>query len=325
MIELIGEEAKQDAENLAHCKKERKENNKNLDEKNNEMRRLDSEITELDATINNPKTGLKAQIADTEDSLNANHESQVTETADRKEANVAYQQDIKNLVSAEALLQNAIKVLKGYYDRFESLLQTKTREDPDAPETWGEYKGQSESGGNKAINMLEFILKENQNEEKQAHADEEKAQAEYEDSMKALKDEQAKQEDTLVKLQKELAESEETLNDREKDLKATTKDRDGIEAYLAEIKPGCDFITKNFDLREANRKEEKSSLKLARDSLKGSPAYTEAVRLADEEKLGKCKDKCVKDENHVNCKACLADVTVPGYCAGHKDDKVPGC
>ena len=44
--------------------------------------------------------------------LEENHASQKTETADRKEANVAYQADVKNLVAAEQLVDNAINVEK---------------------------------------------------------------------------------------------------------------------------------------------------------------------------------------------------------------------
>ena len=65
----------------------------------------------------------------------------------------------------------------------------------------------------------------------------------------------------------------------------------------------------------------------AKSTLKGSPAYKAAVADAHVESFGKCITKaddgklsgpCAKDEAHVKCKACQADVTIPGYCAGHK-------
>merc|ERR1719271_1490936 len=60
-----------------------------------------------------------------------------------------------------------------------------------------EYEGQSKSaksGDNSAISMLEYILKQTKKEEEEAHAGEEKDQAEYEDSMTSLKKEQANKE-----------------------------------------------------------------------------------------------------------------------------------
>merc|ERR1719454_2836080 len=140
MIKVIAEEGKADKEKFDWCAKERKENNKALKEKKAEILKLEGEIDDLNKRINDPVKGLKAQIADTEKSLEENHNSQVTETADRQEANKAYQADVKNLVAAEGLLDNAIKVLKKYYDQFE-FLQMKKKEDPAAPETWDEYEG----------------------------------------------------------------------------------------------------------------------------------------------------------------------------------------
>merc|ERR1719240_2391211 len=141
--------------------------------------------------------------------------------------------------------------------------------------------------------------------------------------MTQLKDEEAKAEKTLAKLQDDLAEKEKELLETQEDLKATTEDKEAIEAYLLKIKPGCDFITKNFDLREKNRATEKAALEKAIKLIKGTPAYKTAVNQATVESYGDCKEPCVKDEDHVECKACMADVTIPAYCAGHKG--TPGC
>jgi septal ring factor EnvC (AmiA/AmiB activator) len=318
MLEVIVEEGKADKEKLEWCKKERKENRNSLRKKRRELTDLKGQIDNLDADINAPEKGLKAQIAQTEESLQDNLEMQKTETKDRQEQNVLYQTDVKNLVAAQALLENAMKVLKGYYDRF-SLLQQKvhSREDPDAPETWDEYEGQSKKGGS-AIDMLQFILSETKKEQDEAHADENASQHSYEDSMQGLKDELAKQEKSLSDLQENLAKAEEDLLSTQEDHKATTEDKDEIKAYLEKIKPGCDFITTNFDLREKNRGTETSALKTAMDALKGSPAYKNAEADATVESYGECKKPCVKDVAHVKCKACQAKVTIPAYCAGHK-------
>ena len=51
--------------------------------------------------------------------------------------------------------------------------------------------------------------------------------------------------------------------------------------------------------------------------------YKTAVNAATVESYGDCKEPCVEDESHVKCKACMADVTIPAYCAGHEGTK--GC
>merc|ERR1719420_1661138 len=156
-----------------------------------------------------------------------------------------------------------------------------------------------------------------------AHADEEAAQAKFEDSMKDLKDKESKAEKNLANLQEDLAQNERDLNQANEDLKDTTEDRDAVKDTLAKIKPGCDFITENFKLREKNRGTEKAALEKAIKLIKGTPAYKSAVNAATVESYGDCKEPCVKDVEDVKCKACQADVTIPAYCAGHKGTK--GC
>jgi hypothetical protein len=333
MLELIEEESAQDKENLMWCKKERTENHVALREKKEEILSLEEKIAKLTKAIEDPETGLKAQIAATEESLKENKEAQTTETADRTEANKAYQKDIADLVSAESILKRAIKVLKEYYDELAAKLEAGTalmQEDPAPPEAWkntegekdGMYTGQSKEGNN-VIDMLEFILMETQNEETEAHTEEETAQADYEDSMTKLKKEEAASEKRLAELEETLAETEEKLLAAKEDLKATIADKEAIEAYLLKIKPGCDFITENYKLRAENRVTEKEALEKAQKLIKGTPAYKAAVHEATVESYGDCKVPCEADVEYVTCKACMADVTIPGFCAGHGETK--GC
>merc|ERR1719326_2211478 len=123
MIELIGEEGEADKENLDWCNKERKENKEERANKKRQINSLNSKIDKLTKTINDPKKGLKAVIANTEQSLVDNRASQTTETKTRVEENLAYQQDIKNLVTAQTILKKAIKVLDTYYKDLEAKLE----------------------------------------------------------------------------------------------------------------------------------------------------------------------------------------------------------
>lgn len=123
--------------------------------------------------------------------------------------------------------------------------------------------------------------------------------------------------ESLVKSKGALAEAEKNLVIKRQELEKTEREKLTIEQYLEKIKPGCDFITKNFDTREKNRETETKALDKAAKLLKGTPAYASAKAAEKEEGFGKCKETCLKDESHVDCKSCLADVSVPGYCAGH--------
>merc|ERR1719503_424186 len=285
MLDLIEKEGRADQDNLNWCNSEREDNVADLSDKNSQIDTLDGEIEELKTTIDDPETGLKAQIKSTEESLTTCVSTQKTETKDRVEANLMYQADIKNLVAAEAILEKALKALKKYYDKLaEQMAESaafmqagrkrmqRMHEDPAPPETFGSFGGQSEQG-NSAIGMLEFILTSTQ-----------------------------KEEELLMK---------------EEEHKKTTKDRDSIENYLEKIKNGCDFITTHFEERETNRGNEAEALDRAYELIEETPAYQNAVAEAHVDSFGDCKEPCVEDEAHVKCKACMAEVTIPAYCAGH--------
>eukprot|EP00928_Gymnodinium_smaydae_P008516 TRINITY_DN130_c0_g2_i1.p1 TRINITY_DN130_c0_g2~~TRINITY_DN130_c0_g2_i1.p1 ORF type:complete len:742 (+),score=225.90 TRINITY_DN130_c0_g2_i1:64-2226(+) len=289
MITLIEEEGKTDAAQKKWCEDERDNNNRDLDDKHMQIASLGGDINTLDSDINAPDTGIKAQIKSTEDTLENNRNSQAFETSERKKENAAYTQDIAHLVEAEQLLTNAISVLERYYSKIlksESSASLLQREEPAPPSTWeGSYAGQSEQGSG-AIGMLKFILGETKKEETAAHQDETDAQHSYEDSMQSLKDDEAKAVSALAGLNK--------------------------------IKPGCDFIMANIDKRNTNRAAEVQALNDATNLLKGTPAYQAAVAAAHQEGLGGCKEICNdQGEDHADCKACIAKVTVPAYCAGH--------
>jgi len=320
MLALLAKEDASDNEKFEWCNNEREENKKTLAEKISQIETLEADIEKLTDIIENPKTGLKVMLANDEQALVENVDSQKKQTADRTEENLDYQKNIANLVEAETLLKRAVQVLKAYYSKIikaESFLDTKKQ--PEPPETWeeGGYKGQSGKGGTDAITMIEHILSESQTEEKEAHATENAAQHDYEDSMELLKKEEKELEENIAKLRVTLTETEEELLGKKSEHKATVEEKEAIEAYLLKIKPGCDFITENIETRKANRKDEEEALKGAVKLLKASPAYQTWATEDHNETLGDCLSSCTGNEEHAKCKACLAKVSIPGYCAGH--------
>jgi DNA repair exonuclease SbcCD ATPase subunit len=318
MIVIIDEEQKTDDEQLAWCGSEREEYHGNKEKTEASIEDLEAEIEKIDDSINNPETGFIATIKENESMLKGNHDNQVEETSQRAEANKAYQISIKHTVEAEELLEKAIKVLKAYYSQFNELLQ---RQDPseNAPTTWDDVEsGVQKDAGADVIETLEFIASETKKEENEAHSDEEEAQHDFEDSMKTLKEDQAKLEETIADLRVQLADAEKALGENKANLEKEQAELKGLIAYLEKIKPGCDYIEKNHEERTSARKAEKEALEKATETIKGTPAYKAAVAAQEQEDLGDCKDICNEaGRKHAKCEACLADVSVPGYCAGH--------
>jgi len=328
IIAIIEEEGDADKKNLEWCNTERDANNKILEAHKDAIKLLNQSIEDLDVLINDPETGLRAQIKETEQSLKDNHASQVSKTGERSLENKDYQTNIKNIVAAQDVLNQAVKVLVKYYASMTAAIDSNLLQQ-DPPPTWdaeeatkGGFGGQEEQG-NKVLDMLDFILKESEKEEMEAHSTEKEAQHDFEDEMADLKKEEADLMENLAELQTTLAEKVAELEMKNKELKKEIAGKIATEDYLAEIKPGCDFITKNIETRDKNRATEKKALKQVKKLLKASPAYKAAIEKAEIESWGECKGKCLGQKEHVECKACLAKVSVPGYCAGHP--QTPGC
>jgi len=327
---VIDEEGELDKKNLKWCDSEREENHGVLEGHEKAITALEQEIDDLKFLINDPETGLLAQIQESEATLKENHQSQVDKTADRAAINRDYQTNIRNIVDAQDVLDTAMKVLKNYYDsmaKAEEKAFFQQYQEP--PETWssdeateGGFEGQSEQG-EEVMKLLEFIREESEKEEMTAHKEEESAQHEFEDEMADLKKEEGDLMKALAELKATLATKYSELEVKEKDHKKEVAGKVATENYLEKIKPGCDFITDHIEARDASREAEGKALKKARGLLKSSPAYKAALHKAKVESWGACKGKCAGEEEGAECKACLAGVTVPGYCASHPD--TPGC
>jgi len=329
MIALIDKEQKADQDQFDWCESERSDSHEKKTKAEDEILALQDEIQTLDDSINNEETGFKAVIKAEQESLKNNLDSQGSETKERQAENTAYQTAIKNIVGAEKLLAKAIDVLEKYYSQFNSPESFAQKDDPAPPETWegeedqGGYAGQRDAGSD-VIEMLKFIAEETQKEETDAHKTEEEAQHDFEDSMKELKEDQAKLTKSIADLVVDLADAEKSLGEKKVDLEETETRLKTVEEYLLKIKPGCDYITENMDARTEARKSEKEGLEKAVGLIKDTPAYKSAVVAAEQEALGECKDICNEaGKEHAKCKACLAGVSVPGYCAGHSGTE--GC
>jgi DNA repair exonuclease SbcCD ATPase subunit len=305
---LIEEESEADSKQLQWCTTETDTSNADLASKVEQLGGLNTAISTITNSIENPVDGLIATISLRESDLQANYDTQKDETDSRREESKVYKKTIADATTAATLLQRAITVLTRYYA---------------AAEEEKDYVGRKDQGKS-VIEMLEFIHGETQKEETTAHDNEMQAQKAYEDSMALLKEAESQIQGQLVELKNTLADSKIELESKREQLAIAEKEKVAIERYLESIEPGCTFITTNFDLRKQKRDEETAALSFAVQKLKDTAAYKTAVAASDNAALGNCASSCQGDDRtHVKCEACLAGVSEPGYCAGHPG--TPGC
>jgi len=275
MLKLIVEEGEADQKQLDWCDSERESNDSELEKRTDQIETLEGEIDDLDDQINNPETGLIAQIKGTEEDITENHETQASETKTRNEEHAVYLEETSNCKNAEAILKKAIHVLQRYYDAQakhleESFLQVS--EEPAPPDADFNAEGQSEKG-NEVLDMLNFIKDETEKERETIQEDEDDTKSDFDSSIESLKGELENLEDSLASLNEDLAEKKKSFATKKVDLKDTKHAKQAIEKYIKELEPGCDFITENFDLRNENRETETAALEKADALIKDTPAY----------------------------------------------------
>jgi len=173
--------------------------------------------------------------------------------------------------------------------------------------------------------MLKFILGETTKEHEEADKTEKTALSDFEtemgsvEDMSGLKGAEKQMQEDLVKLKADLAQARKDLLEKKADHKDTTAAKEAIEKYIAEIKPGCDFIKDNKDDRDANRATEKAALEKAEGLLKDTPAYKKAVAKQED----KCAGDCKLDTTSLKCKVCMSGDSKEKYCGKHPG--TPGC
>jgi len=339
MLEVNTKEGASDVKKIATCDAELIANTDKCTECSTKISNIGDSITGTGGFDEQIVT-LTDAIAAFDATLLSNSNARASETADRQKSNALYQSEIANAASTIALLSKSIKVLGTYYANMKAQMagddQAK-RNAEDASngaanaegQTWdeGSYSGQGGAGGtdNAALAMLKFIRTETKTEQTALHQDENDAQVSFEDSMAAC---QLLEKNTLASK----ATSTEDLADATlkrmqalANLKAQQEELKATQDLMAKNLPGCTFVKDPARL-EARTKDSRN-IAAAEAELKDTDVYKAAVKESLHASYGKCRAKCISggivDDAKVSCKACQADTTEVGYCAGHAS--TPGC
>ena len=198
-------------------------------------------------------------------------------------------------------------------------------------ETWGDEMEGQRGEGNKAIDMLKFIMGQSKSDEASLRSTEESNVADYENNMANLADQETQLSEDIAQYELNLANQEKSRQQATEDHTGATADRDAIVKYLATIEPGCTFIQSNLQARKDAQASETAALNNAISTLEGTPTFQAAVAAAEQERLGDCVLEgsdyaCGKDGSErgtAKCEACVEGVTVYGYCTQNPD--ASGC
>merc|ERR1711957_1047643 len=149
-----------------------------------------------------------------------------------------------------------------------SFVQKQEPAGPPPPPGFEGYKKNAASGG--VMSMIEQIINDAKAMEAEAIRSEEDAQKAYEDFVKETNASiEAKSKD-IVNKSEEKAKAESDLVEAQKEKESAVLELEQLSNYNAQLHQSCDFVLKNFDLRQTARDEEVEALRQAKAILSGA-------------------------------------------------------
>jgi len=244
-------------------------NEKELAAKHSEKEDLETKIEELSLLIEKTTDEVavaKEEIAQTEVEMKKASEN-------REKQNHDFQVTVRDQRATQELLAKALKKLADVY-KAAALVQEKAILSQHAgqapPQGFGEYK--KAGGANGVMGMIENIVNESKQIETEAVAQETDAQKAYETFIKdsntsidALMRANADRTEAIAKADAEKVRTE-------ADLAAANEAIDGLDAFRIQTHSGCDFLLKNFEVRQASRTQEMEALTQAKAVMSGAEA-----------------------------------------------------
>jgi len=264
MITQLGKEKEDEIKHKDFCTDELNQNQLETEKKEREKSDLEAKIEDLELTIKTLTeqiAQLKAEIAELQVQMKRAGE-------DREKENKEFQQTVADQRASVVLLSKALEILQGFYDKAALLQQRQEPAGPPPPPGFKEYKKNPQSSG--VMAMITQIIEDSKAMEAEAIKAEGSAQSAYEAFVKETNASiEAKSKDIANKSESK-AKAEDYLVQAQTEHASVMTNLDELSAYNSELHASCDYILKNFDIRQTARDEEIEALKQAKAILSGA-------------------------------------------------------
>jgi len=274
MVGALKKEMAEESEHRDFCNDEISKNEASQKDTENTLSDLEAEIESLDADIDTLKKQIKTL---TEQSTEMKVQIKKA-SEDRESENQVFQQTVADQRATKALLTRALHRLEEVYaDKEETTTTTPNpmaggagqyisllQKQPAAPK----YEKNENSGG--VMGMLQGIIGDAERVESESVAAEQDAQAAYQsfvaDTSKALNAATR----SISKKEEELASKEAARVSAASSNKAKEVELIGLKKYNSELHSSCDYVVKNYSIRQEARGQEIDALGQAKAILQGA-------------------------------------------------------
>jgi len=264
MVVQLLKEKEDEIKHKDFCVEEFNSNQLQTERKDREKEDLIAKIEDLELTIKTLSTEidtLKSEVAEMQVQMKRAGE-------DREKENKEFQQTVADQRASQKLLQAALNILKGFYEKKAAALLQQEPAGPPPPPGFKDYKKNAASGG--VMGMIQQIINDAKAMEAEAIRAEEDSQKSYEDFVKETNASIEEKSKAIVNKSEEKAKSETDLTQSNEDKEAVMLELEQLSNYNAELHQSCDFVMKNFEIRQTARDEEIEALKQAKAILSGA-------------------------------------------------------
>merc|ERR1719440_1254107 len=235
------------------------------DREEREKSDLIAKIEDLEMTIQTLTKAidqLKSEVAEMQVQLKRAGE-------DREKQNKEFQQTVADQRATQKLLAAALNILKGFYEKkAAAFVQMQQPAGPPPPPGFEAYKKNAAAPG--VMGMIQQIINDAKAMEAEAIRSEEDAQKAYEEFVKDTNASiEAKSKD-IVNKSEEKAKAEADKTEAEEAKENVIIELEQLSNENADLHKSCDFVVKNFEIRQTARDEEIEALKQAKAILSGA-------------------------------------------------------
>jgi septal ring factor EnvC (AmiA/AmiB activator) len=266
MVAQLLKEKEDEIKHKDFCVEEFNTNELQTEKKEREKSDLTAKIEDLELTIKQLTEAidtLKSEVAEMQVQLKRAGE-------DREKQNKEFQMTVADQRATQKLLTAALNILKGFYEKKAkaALLQTEQPAGPPPPPGFEAYKKNAAAGG--VMGMIQQIINDAKAMEAETIRSEEDAQKAYEDFVKDTNASIEEKSKDIVNKSESKAKAEADLVEAKENKEAVMLELEQLANYKAELHSSCDFVMKNFEIRQTARDEEIEALKQAKAILSGA-------------------------------------------------------
>jgi hypothetical protein len=255
MVVSLKTTQKDEVDKKDFCNKDLHENEMKTTEKTN----LKEDLTQAIADLETSKTTLADEIAALKESIGTAQTEMKRASELRLAENTEFQMTVTDQKATQEILVKTLDRLKAFYSK--SFLQTKSVRQPG-------YK--KNAGSSSVMTMIEHIIEESKEEEKEAVQSENDANAAYKEYVEDNSQAVESMSKSVIAKSEELAKADENKALTGGQLRATEADLLSLLKTYQTLHTECDFLLKYFDVRQQKRAEEIEALQQAKAIFSGA-------------------------------------------------------